>query len=178
MAWAIEGKYYGPSLSNAFAPEPARAAAKKMARTGTDRLHDLIVEFTPVRTGNLRSSWYTTGTISAELAGREGHYVGRVKTDVDYAPDVNYGTGLWGPEHRKYLIEPHAPNKFLSWIDPATGRRVFARRVWHPGSEGAHMIEKAAAVLEGMSDPALEEDLRDFKRAMEDQMIEAQAGAK
>jgi hypothetical protein len=148
-----------------------------MASTGTDRLHDLIAEYTPIRTGNLRTSWYTTGKLAAELAGREGHYVGRVKTDVDYAPYVNYGTGLFGPQHRKYLIEPHPPNQALSWIDPLTGMRVFARRVWHPGSEGAHMIEKAAAVLEA-GDPALDADLRDFTRVMEEQMLKAQGEAK
>ena len=41
---------------------------------------------------------------------------------MEYAPYVNYGTGLWGPEHRKYLIEPIEPKKALSWIDPVGGK--------------------------------------------------------
>jgi hypothetical protein len=132
-----------------------------MQDAGLDLLHELIVEFTPIRTGNLRTSWFTSGST--------------VKTEVDYAPYVNYGTGLFGPEHRKYLIEPHPPKRFLSWIDPARGGRVFARRVWHPGSEGAHMIEKAAAAMEaGLLTARLQTHLETFKRDMEAQAAKAQ----
>jgi hypothetical protein len=167
-------KYFGPKLGDAFPEEPLTKAMRRMADEGGDRLHEWIVAFTPIKTGNLKTSWYRRG-VRRELHGTGTAYVARVATDVDYAPYVNYGTGLWGPEHRKYLIEPHAPNQFLSWIDPLTHKRVFARRVWHSGSKGAHMVEDAATVVEtSLSQtalPGLEVYKREAEAAIEATMV-------
>lgn len=143
-----------------------------MCNTGGDALHGRIVENTPVRTGNLRTSWYRTPAVE------EGqHYRSYVRTEVDYAPFVNYGTGLYGPKHTKYLIEP-VKAKMLSWIDPKSAQRVYAHRVWHPGSEGAFMIEYGAAKTEAELQMVLARDLELFKREMEAQAAKAQASAK
>jgi hypothetical protein len=99
-----------------------------------------------------------------------------VATDVDYAPYVNYGTGLYGPEHRKYLIEPKPPNEWLAWRDPKTGRWFRARRVWHPGSEGHHMIEKAQSMIYATLNVMMESDLQAFKREMEAQVEASMRG--
>ena len=168
-----EAKYIGPDLAALFDQTPAHRAAQRMASTGGDRLHAAIAENTPVRTGNLRTSWYREPTVP-ESHGSATAYVSRVRTDVDYAPYVNYGTGLFGPKHAKYLIEPHPPKRFLSWIDPATRRRVFYRQVWHPGSPGAHMIQYGAGLVEGLANEILLGDLEVFKREMEAQAIQAQ----
>jgi very-short-patch-repair endonuclease len=61
---------------------------------------------------------------------------------------VEWGTGLWGPKHAKYLIVPKKPGGWLSWINPRTGQRVFARKVMHPGSPGAHMFAIGAHLTE------------------------------
>ena len=140
-----------------------------MADSGGDALHDRIVENTPIKTGNLRSSWFRLPT---ENIG--SRYEARVNTEVDYAPEVNYGTGLWGPEHRKFLIEPTPPKKALTWIDPVGGNRVFAARVWSPGSPGAHMIESGAAKVEAELNEILDTDLQTFKVEMEAQAMQAQ----
>jgi hypothetical protein len=139
-----------------------------MADSGGDALHHRITENTPVKTGNLRTSFYRLPTEKID-----SRYESRVRTDVEYAPYVNYGTGLWGPEHRKYLIEPIEPKKALSWIDPVGGGRVFAAHVWHPGSQGAHMLEAGAAKVEAELGEILASDLQEFKAEMEAQAMQA-----
>lgn len=171
----IVAKYIGPNLPTAFDDMPVREALRDMANTGGDRLHALIAELTPVKTGNLATSWYRKPT-NKELHGTVTAYVSTVATDVDYAPYVNYGTGLHGPKGTKYLIEPHPPRKFLRWTDPLTGAPRFARRVWHPGSEGAGMVEKACGAIEGFLDEIMEADLQRFKRASEVKVMQSMKG--
>jgi hypothetical protein len=141
-------KYVGPDLSSMFAPAATKKAARDLISTALNRLLDATVAFTPIETGNLKTSWHIEGTPHFELGDATGHYTGRVVTEVPYAAPVEHGSGLWGPEHRKYLIEPHPPRRALRWLDPATGKPIFARRVWHPGSEGAHMTARAAALVD------------------------------
>ena len=175
MSDSYEAKYYGPKLDEVFDEKPLTRALYRMADKGGDRLHEFIVAFTPIRTGNLATSWYRK-PVAVRYHGPSPAFTSSVVTDVDYAPYVNYGTGLWGPEHRKYLIEPHAPNKFLSWIDPLTGRRVFARRVWHPGSEGHHMIEKAGSVIHATLNEMMMPELERYKREAEAAALESMRG--
>jgi hypothetical protein len=175
LGGSVTARYYGPKLPEIFAEEPVTRTLWRMADKGGDRLHDYIVAFTPIRTGNLATSWYREPT-RRELHGTSPAYVAPVATDVDYAPYVNYGTGLWGPEHRKYLIEPHPPNKFLSWLDPLTGKRVYARRVWHPGSEGHHMIEKAGSVIHATLNEMMLPELEAYKREAEAAALESMRG--
>lgn len=170
-----EIKYIGPYLPDVFKEEPLKRALRRMADTGGDRLHDFVVMFTPVKTGNLATSWYRKPT-RRELHGTREAFVATVATDVDYAPYVNYGTGLWGPEHRKYLIEPHPPNRWLRWTDPLTGKPVFARRVWHTGSEGRHMVEKATSWSNVMLDVTMLPELERYKREAEAAALESMRG--
>jgi len=171
-------KYIGPNLADLFDDQPAKDACKRLADMGGDRLHETIAIYTPLKTGNLRSSWFRAPTID------EGtRYTSYVRTEVSYAPYVNYGTGLWGPEHRKYLIEPHPPRRFLAWYDPKSafaGKSgwVYARRVWHPGSEGAHMVQKGALETEAVFGRWAELDLQQFKADMEALAIKAQGSVK
>ena len=172
---AYETKYIGPVLGDAFAQEPLTDALWRMADKGGDRLHEFIVAFTPIHTGNLATSWYRTA-VRRELHGTTTAYTAPVSTDVSYAPYVNYGTGLWGPEHRKYLIEPHPPNEYLTWIDPLTHRRVYARHVWHPGSEGHHMIEKAGSVVHAGLNEMMLTELETYKREAEAAVLATMVG--
>lgn len=142
--------YEGDDLPTLFAQHPAQRALRRMAHTGGSVLKDRVEENTPIDTGELRASW-TQSPVKhrrVSMLGAEDVYESEVSTDKDYAPDVEHGTGLWGPEHRKYLIEPKTPGGLLSWIDASTGQRVFARRVWHPGSPGQHMMAFGAAKTE------------------------------
>lgn len=74
-------------------------------------------------------------------------YEADVESDKDYAPFVEEGTGLYGPKHAKYLIEPHDPTGWLAWPGE-DGKTHFAKQVWHPGSPGQHMFAIGSAVVE------------------------------
>ena len=71
---------------------------------------------------------------------------------MDYAPHVEYGTGLWGPSGAKYPIYPKDPGGLLHWIDRDSGQHVFAKMVMHPGSPGQHMIAIAGSMAEAEFD--------------------------
>jgi hypothetical protein len=161
-----EIRYYGPRLEKIADDRTVGEAMRRMADRGGDTLHELIAMFTPVRTGNLATSWYREPTTEVQH-GPDKALQSTVATDTDYAPYVNYGTGLYGPEHRKYLIEPHPPNQLLSWIDPHTGERMYAKRVWHPGSPGEHMIEKAIVFEESTLQETMLPELERWKLAQE-----------
>lgn len=137
--------YEGGSLADLFDPGPTRRAARELADLGGDTLHEFVVRNTPIDSGNLRSSWARVPTLPG-VRGTNPTYESRVVTEVEYAPYVEHGTGLYGPEHRKYLIEPRHPGGMLRWM--SGGQEHFARRVWHPGSPGAHMMAAALAKTE------------------------------
>lgn len=139
--------YVGGSLEPLFSQVPVKVAVAAMADKGGERMVELTVINTPVDTRNLRNSWYKRRLRRRRVGPFSGWESG-VATDEDYGPDVEHGTGLYGPEHRPYLIEPRPPNRFLHWRDPVTGEDVFARRVMHPGSPGHHMVQIAASVVE------------------------------
>lgn len=141
--------YVGGSLVSLFDEEPQAAtklALRRMAEKAGDRMVDLTIANTPIDKGNLRSSWYQIPTNKTHFAVWEAYESG-VATNVSYAPYVEHGTGLWGPRHAKYPITAKGGG-FLRWIDPKSGKEVFARRVMHPGSPGQHMIAIAAEVVE------------------------------
>lgn len=170
--------YEGGSLTSLFGEGPQAAtdvAVMRMAEKGGDRMTELTVENTPIGGregeghggGNLRSSWYTLPLERVHIGSWPGWRSGTA-SDVDYAPHVEYGTGLWGPQGRKYEIRPKNPGGVLRWIDPKTGHEVFARRVWHPGSPGQHMLGIAATVVEGEADSGLFDGiLNDWARTVE-----------
>lgn len=95
-------------------------------------------------------------------------YESGAQTNVDYAPYVEEGTGLWGPHHQKYKIEPKTPGGMLAWTDHKTGKRVFAKFVMHPGSPGQHMFAIGVAASEAEFNEVAEEALHDFRRRCED----------
>lgn len=157
--------YVGGSLTVLFGKEAqgdTRVALRRMAERGADRWQAVTTENTPIGGralegdggGNLRSSWYTLPVQRVRHPLGPGYRSG-VASDVDYAPDVEYGTGLWGPQHRKYLIRPKRPGGMLRWRDPHTGRYVYARSVMHPGSPGQHMLEIGGRAMEAEADASL-----------------------
>lgn len=114
---------------------------------------------------HLRNSWEIGTLRVADIPGEDAakSYEADVYTEVEYAPYVEEGTGLWGPEHRKYVIRPKRPGGWLSWIARDTytrrdgsivkaGDRVYAKEVLHPGSPGQHMLAIGAHMTQEQFD--------------------------
>ena len=168
--------YTGDAIEQIFRQEPAVAAMRRMADEGGDKLRWYVRENTPIDTGELRSSWEKSPVHHRRAAAHgEDTYEVEVFTEVDYAPHVEHGTGLWGPEHRKYLIEPKKPGGLLSWTDRRTGQRVFARRVWHPGSPGQHMMAFGAAKTEATMQAFLMPEVARWSKEQESMFAVARA---
>lgn len=140
--------YSGGKLAPWFGTGPIKLAATRMARDGGERLTMLTKLKTPVgETGHLKESWKAKPVlIVVDELGRTVYESG-TETGVDYAPYVEWGTGLWGPKHAKYVIRPRNPNGWLRWIGK-DGSPVFAKEVMHPGSPGNHMFAIGVALTE------------------------------
>lgn len=151
--------YHGDKLASLFRPEPTLNAARRLAEKGGERLVELTVEHTPIDTGELAQSWKKKLLLVRPNARGATVLETGVVTEVEYAPYVEHGTGLWGPKHAKYLIVPKKPGGVLHWIGHG-GEDVFATHVWHPGSPGAHMVAISVAELEVTLDKVLEAELR------------------
>lgn len=134
--------YRGVKLARLFegAEEWASETTRAYAERGAEVMRDRTREHTPVETGELRESWYlTVARKTASLAGPA--WEAGTATDVEYAPYVEYGTGLWGPKHAKYPIRPKDPAGWLHWVGK-DGEDHFAKLVMHPGSPGQGMLAK------------------------------------
>lgn len=148
--------YLGGRLQPLFDSTPVRRACVDMAETGGKRMTELVKMNTPIGHQPFAEN-YTPGRLRASIqkkfltVRRRGNamiYESGCETDVPYAPYVEEGTGLWGPRHAKYEIRPKHPDGWLSWIDPDSGQRVFAKKVMHPGSPGQHMFAIGAHLTE------------------------------
>jgi hypothetical protein len=144
-------------LPDLFSQEPARRALHDMARHGGDAMLDYTIRNTPVDTRNLRTSWYQRPVMVAYTAAGHLAYESGVATDVEYAPYVEEGTGIYGPHHAKYRIRAKGSAgggaDFLRFV--IGGRVIYAKEVWHPGSPGHHMVAIAAAMTEVQFDRIL-----------------------
>jgi hypothetical protein len=121
-----------------------RGLTRELALFGVGNVVDLQEEIeaeTPVDTGNLAGSYYITGPrITAHTM------TWKVKTDVDYAPWVEWDTGIHGPG-RKYKISARRVSH-LRFFWERKQKMVVTKYVWHPGSKGAHMFAKGADSVE------------------------------
>lgn len=165
--------YVGGRLEPWFSQAPNAPAIREMTRVGAYEASRVAEKNTPVDTGALRQNWD-----SSKRATRAASYVGvgwesKWWNRLDYAAYVNYGTGLYGPEHRKYLILPKRPGGKLHWKDRATGEDVFASKVLHPGSPGNFMLEISADVLQATWDKVVRPVLLRWARTVERQNPDA-----
>jgi hypothetical protein len=161
--------YVGGKLAPWFDAGPVdtfmRAAPVAVASEG----REIAEKNTPIETGELRAAWK-----SDKKPRRSATYIGigweaSWMNELEYAPYVNYGTGLFGPEGKKYLILPKKPGGTLHWVNKATGQDVFAKSVLHPGSPGNYMLEISADFIEATWDKVLRPLLRVWERQMERQ---------
>ena len=140
--------YHGAKLANVFKDEPAKVATHQIAEDVSDFMLAAVVALTPEDTGHLKGSWKKKPlTPTIDWLRRGVAWETGVETSVEYAPYVEYGTGLYGPRRMKYEIRPKKPGGWLHWTDKA-GEDHFARVVWHPGSKGQHMVARTLTLTE------------------------------
>jgi hypothetical protein len=135
-----EWRYIGPNLAD-LVTEATFAATRRAERSivdsGTRRLYEVAKSETPVETGTARESW-----IQHEPEPRDaGGYEGRITNSDDVAVFLEYGT-------KPHDISPKGEGEDVSWIDPFTGQRAFARSVHHPGIQPHFMTARAGVALE------------------------------
>ena len=127
-------------FSRTFASDYTEFGAKN-----ADWLKDEIRSETPIGEDNathLRDSYYIVGPKSTKYTARF-----TVKTDVKYAPWVEWDTGEKGPRGSRYIITGKRGN-LLAFFWKKKRKKVITRYVMHPGSAGAHMFAKGADALE------------------------------
>lgn len=134
---------------------PARAC-REIADDAGDAMETYTKRNTPVETRFLRDSVHRTPVEHVDPVT----FRVRVRTEDPKGPHVEWRT-------KAHWITPRKPGGTLSWIGRG-GRRRFAKRVWHPGSEGAHMFSlgalKTEAELGRIAGPAVARFARDLVR--------------
>lgn len=93
----------------------------------------------PVDRGRLAASWTYT-----EFTDNQGRPAVRYRSTAFYAPYVDKGTGVHGP-HRQRIYPVRA--KYLSWIDRASGDRVYRASV--AGQPGQRYVAKGLRTVFG-----------------------------
>lgn len=166
----------GPRLRPWFHQTPNERFLRDAAGVGGRMMTTFTRANTPIDTGALRESIVEKLTVVYPTL-RGFVYESGAETFIEYAPYVEEGTGLWGPRAAKYEIRPKRPDGWLRWIDPTTGRPVFARRVMHPGSPGVHMFAKGAALTEAQFGRVIQARLDVWAREVELQNPDAILGA-
>jgi hypothetical protein len=159
--------YKGGKLAPWFGPVPTRILMQTAPVVVAAEGREIAEKNTPVETGDLKAAW-----MSDKKASKAATYLGLGMeaswfNKLEYAPYVNYGTGLYGPEARKYLIVPKKPGGTLHWVDRATGADVYAKAVLHPGSPGNYMLEISADVVEATWDRIIKPLLITWVKQME-----------
>lgn len=135
-----------------------------MVRVAIRRGREAAEAATPIDTGDLRENWTESLHIGRTMTFLGIGWSGEWLNDLEYAIYVDQGTGLYGPEHRKYLIVPKTPGGTLHWVDGLTGEDRFAKAVLHPGSPGNYMIAISANVLEATWQRLVQPVLRNWAR--------------
>lgn len=148
--------YTGPSLAHVFDfRRDVDEELYALAEEGGSQLTENVRKFTPVGHRPFQAG-YMPGDLLASIeqkvvvvyAALGGMvYESGAETNIEWAPYVEHGTGLWGPRRAKYEIRPKNPNGWLRFHDEH-GNVVFAKRVMHPGSPGAHMFARGAALTD------------------------------
>ena len=153
--------YEGPRLHRLINREAAPIAARMIVGDAMERWHTITVANTPIETGNLRTAWYRWPPAGANRSRRQGlpAWVAYLRNPVDYAPHVEWDT-------RPHVIRP-VRAKALRFV-ARDGTVVFAQKVNHPGTKGAHMLSIGAHMTEMQFDSVAEEGLRLFERLLEE----------
>jgi hypothetical protein len=90
-----------------------------------------------VRQGNLKSTIHT----EFDFSGHRSRAT--IGTDVFYGPYLEYGTGLWGPKHAKYVILPKN-KKALAFFSAAATELGTGRALYRSASRRGGLVKSRA----------------------------------
>ncbi|WP_141576123.1 hypothetical protein [Actinomadura sp. WMMA1423] len=85
---------------------------------------------------NGQDAGHLASTIRVERRGFARRVLYGNDTTASYAVIIEWGS-------RRHMIYPRK-GKYLRWVDPATGRVIFARKVDHPGTRPYRVMSGAA----------------------------------
>lgn len=192
MGWESKGSLGGLARRAKEAVDPA---LRQIADDGGTLMTQRVRENTPVGKnmkplkgqrrsppGTLKESIQQKQVVKIQDSHGKGWESGAY-TDVIYGPYVEEGTGLWGPRHAKYRIEPKDPNGVLAFFararspegkphldsnyDVVEGQLVFTKYVMHPGSPGQHMFAIGAAAAEAEFERVAAQGLQEWEKRSE-----------
>lgn len=172
--------------------EVSKRTGHRLADAMTDHGKDQIRLNTPVETFHLWNSYKRT-QVKYRQQATAGYvsiswslwvWEASVYTEVEYAPYVEFGTGLWGPKRKKYKIEPKKPGGVLAFTPyertpkggvilditgapKKGGGLITVRYVMHPGSPGQHMFKIGASLTEDEYSEWSKEPMRLWKQGVE-----------
>jgi hypothetical protein len=125
-------------------PERDRRVAQRASR----RLAELAREFCPVDEDGEHPGQLLDSIRALRVRRTREGYLGGAAAEAEYASYVEWDT-------RAHEIRPRLRRALRFTIE---GRDVFAARVMHPGTRGAHFMARAAARLEEEIDRIGEEE--------------------
>lgn len=148
--------YEGARLAPLFSPVPARRTARRMTIVGSEEWKRVTVANTPIddspfpsrAPGTARESWRVKTVVGPIHTLSVDTYLGGLETEDDVALFLEIGTGLYGPEHRAYVIKPKDPEGWLRFYSRKTGQWVYAKQVLHPGIHPQRPLATAAVFVE------------------------------
>jgi hypothetical protein len=92
-------------------------------RRATFELLALVKDLAPKKTGTLARS------IAAKVSNEGGVVVGRVGSHIRYAPFVEHGTGIYGPERRPIIITAKTKGGLFWGAYDQNGKPIIRRSV-------------------------------------------------
>jgi hypothetical protein len=165
-------------LQDLFDAAPLRRSCRRIVRRATEAIKDGAARRSPIAEpppgvsgtefaggrgrapGTLKASWYDTDVDETRAPSGVPRFSAEAATDDPVAPHVEWPT-------RPHLIRPRAdrapasvretgrprrggsdPQARLRFIN-RNGRVVYASEVWHPGTQGTHMMRDSLAEVDG-----------------------------
>ena len=153
--------YLGPKIAEHIHTEAGFIAGHQLAEDAGKHWERVTTQNTPIETGNLRTSWYRVPPQGADRTRRYGYpaYRVNVRTDVDYAPYVEYDT-------RPHEIRPRRASALR--FRARDGTIVYTQLVHHPGTKGQHMLAIGEHMTDVQEDVWAEDGLLLFRQLVEE----------
>lgn len=166
--------YSGARLAPLFDDHLSTAAAVKLAESGADLIlketkQNTAIDDSPFPSrapGTARASWRKKH-LSVSKHGAATVYDTGVESEDKVTLYLEYGTGLYGPEHHAYTILPKNPGGMLRFYSRKSGQWVVTRKVIHPGIPPQRPLATGMALAEARMEMHVRPIMEAWVRAAE-----------